>query len=249
LLAVVILAAGKGKRMESALPKVLHPLAGTPLIDHVLAAAADLRPDKIIVIVGHERERVQEHLADRNLELVVQDPPLGTGHALMQVEPALQRFSGDILVLSGDVPLLQSSTLTRLVEAHRRKSNAATVLSCYLDNPTGYGRILRGPEGEFKAIVEEREASHDIKEIKEINSGIYTFESPRIFDYLRRVAPDNRKGEYYLTDVIAIMVEAGQPVEACAMADFREVRGINTRQDLREAEMEVLERRERPKKY
>lgn len=249
MLAVVILAAGKGKRMESALPKVLHPLAGTPLIDHVLAAADDLSPDRTIVIVGHKRELVQEHLASRGLQFVVQEPPLGTGHALMQAEPALQRFSGDILVLSGDVPLLQSSTLTRLLDAHRRAPNAATVLSCHLDNPTGYGRIVRDSEGAFEAIVEEREASNDIKQIQEINSGIYAFESPRIFDYLRQVVPNNRKGEYYLTDVIAIMVQAELPVEACAIADFREVRGINTRQDLREAEMEVLQRRERPKKY
>lgn len=249
MLAIVVLAAGKGKRMQSDLPKVLLPLAGRPLIDHVLGATEALSPNKAIVVIGHKGQQVRAHLADRDLEFVVQDPLLGTGHALMQTEPVLQKSSGDVLVLSGDVPLLRASTLTRLLELHREKQNAATVLSCVAENPTGYGRIVRDRKGAFRAIVEEREAPNDIKRIKEVNSGIYAFGISRLFEYLRQVTPDNRKGEYYLTDVIAIMVGAGSLVEAHPIADFREVRGINTRRELREAELAYLGAEERPKKY
>ena len=249
MLAVVILAAGKGKRMDSELPKVLHPLAGKPLIDHVLSAADDLCPDKTVIVIGHKREQIQAHLAGRNFQFAVQDPPLGTGHAVMQAEPILKGLDGDVLVLSGDVPLLQGATLARLFKVHQQKQNAATVLSCTIENPTGYGRIVRNQKGAFKAIVEEKEASPDIKQIKEINSGIYAFDSVSLFEYLRHVTPDNRKGEYYLTDVIGIMVEAKKPVEAHAIADFREVRGINTLQELQEAEREYLTAAERLKKY
>lgn len=236
MLAVVILAAGKGKRMESDLPKVLHPLLGKPLIDYVLETATVLRPERIVAVVGHKREYVQAHLRNRDLQFAVQEPPLGTGHAVLQAEASLRDFVGDIVVLSGDVPLLRAETLRRLVEMHRQRGNDATVLSAFAEDPMGYGRIVRDGNGAFAGIVEERDATAQIKQIKEVNSGIYAFNSNGFFEYLRQIRPDNRKGEYYLTDVIAIMAKTGKAVEAHPMADFREVRGINTKEELKTVE-------------
>lgn len=238
MLAVIVLAAGKGKRMESDLPKVLHPLAGKPLIDHVLDAAAVLQPHKTIIVIGHKREQVKSHLQVKNLQFVVQYPPRGTGHAVLQAEPALAGDIGDVLVLSGDVPLLRGETLTQLLEIHKKQQNSATVLSTEIDVPKGYGRIVRDQKGAFQAIIEEKEASPDVKQIKEINSGIYAFDISSLFEYLKQIQPNNRKNEYYLTDVIGLMVSAGKSVEAHSLADFREVRGINTRQELEGAENE-----------
>lgn len=248
MLAIIVLAAGKGKRMDSDLPKVLHPLAGKPLIEHVLSAAEYLRPDKTIVVTGHKREQVEACLKGRAYHFVVQEPPKGTGHAVMQAESALRGINGDVVVLSGDVPLLRGETLARLLEIHRQNQNAASVLSTILQNPKGYGRIVREKDGSFQAIIEEKEASSDIKQIKEINSGIYAFSIQDLFEYLQHVQPNNRKGEYYLTDVIGLMVEAKKRVEAHAIADFREVRGINTQQELKDAENEYGSRSESLKK-
>ena len=240
MLAIIILAAGHGKRMESDLPKILHPLAGKPLIDHVLEAADFLNPEKTIVVIGHKREQVKAHLDDKSLQFVVQDPPRGTGHAVIQAESALKGITGDVIVLSGDVPLLRGETLVRLLELHQEKRNSATVLSTELEAPTGYGRIVRNQNGEFRAIIEEKEATSEIKQIKEINSGIYAFDISELFEYLGQIQPNNRKKEYYLTDVIALMVNAGKLVEAHSIAGFREVRGINTQQELKDAENEYL---------
>ncbi len=248
MLATIILAAGKGKRMDSDLPKVLHPLSGKPLIEYVLSAADYLHPDETIIVIGHKREQVQERLIGRTVQFVVQDPPKGTGHAVMQAESALYGKLGDVVVLSGDVPLLRGETLARLLQIHQQNQNAASVLSTVLPNPTGYGRIVRDTDGAFQAIIEEKEASSDIKKINEINSGIYAFNIQELFEYLKHVQPDNRKGEYYLTDVIGLMVEAGKRVEAHAIADFREVRGINTQQELKDAENEYSSHSESPKK-
>lgn len=248
MLAIIVLAAGKGKRMDSDLPKVLHPLSGKPLIEHVLSAAEYLQPDKTIVVTGHKREQVEACLKGRAYHFVVQEPPKGTGHAVMQAESALRGINGDVVVLSGDVPLLRGETLARLLEIHRQNQNAASVLSTILQNPEGYGRIVREKDGSFQAIIEEKEASSDIKQIKEINSGIYAFNTQELFEYLQHVQPNNRKGEYYLTDVIGLMVEAKMRVEAHAIADFREVRGINTQQELQDAENEYGSRSESLKK-
>ncbi|MFH1009889.1 MAG: NTP transferase domain-containing protein [bacterium] len=236
MLAVVVLAAGKGKRMESDIPKVLHPLLGRPLIDYVLDSAATLHPQKTVIVVGHEQERVRAHLKDRDLQFAVQEPPLGTGHAVLQTEAFLSDLVGDIVVLSGDVPLLRSETLGRLVDIHRQRRNDATVLSAIAEDPIGYGRIVRDGNGTFAGIVEEKDAAPQIKQIKEVNSGIYAFITHGFFEYLRQIQPNSRKGEYYLTDVIAIMAKARRAVEAHPMADFGEVRGINTKEELEAAE-------------
>jgi UDP-N-acetylglucosamine diphosphorylase/glucosamine-1-phosphate N-acetyltransferase len=226
--------------MESDTAKVLHPLAGRPFIDYVLDAAQALHADKIVVVIGHKREQVRAHLEGRGLHFVIQDPPLGTGHAVMQAEPLLAGLSGDVVVLSGDVPLIRYKTLAQLIEVHRNAGNAATVLTTTVENPKGYGRIVRENTGAFAAIVEEREASEEIKRVREINAGIYVFESGQLFEYLKQVRPDNRKGEYYLTDLIEIMANSGKCVEAHPLADSWEVRGINTKEELAEAEREFL---------
>ncbi len=249
MLAVIVMAAGKGKRMESEIPKVLHLLAGRPFIDYVLDAASVLCADATVAVIGHKREQVRSHLEGRGVQFVVQDPPLGTGHAVLQAEPLLAGFVGDIVVLSGDVPLIQRTTLAQLVEIHRQRRNATTVLTTVAENPAGYGRIVRDEKGVFSAIVEEREASAEVRQVKEINSGIYVFDSTEFFDYLKQIQPDNRKGEYYLTDLIEIMVKAGKRVEAYPVADFWEVRGINTKQEVKEAEREYQALTQRPKNY
>ena len=232
----MILAAGKGTRMNSDLPKVLHRLGGKPLISHVLKTARELHPDRLLVVVGHGREEVVKELANTGSEWVVQEPQLGTGHAVQQTKGALRGFVGEVVVLSGDVPLLKASTLRRLIEAHRRAEASATVLTALADDPADYGRIVRTADGEFVRIVEAREATPEEKAIGEINSGIYCFRADELFGALGRVKTDNSKGEYYLTDVIAILIEAGRIVQAVEFGDFTEVRGINTPSELAEAE-------------
>jgi UDP-N-acetylglucosamine diphosphorylase/glucosamine-1-phosphate N-acetyltransferase len=236
VLAIVILAAGKGTRMKSDLPKVLHRLGGKPLIAHVLDTAHALAPDRMVVIVGHRREEVIALLADSGVEWVVQDPQLGTGHAVLQTRNVLSEFQGDTVVLSGDVPLLKAATLQHLIEFHRQENASATVLSTYADDPAGYGRIIRGSDGQFVRIVEEREASPLEKAIHEINSGVYCFRANELFQALIQVKSDNSKGEYYLTDIIGILKTSGKKVQVYDKAKYREVQGINTLAELAEAE-------------
>jgi len=230
---VVILAAGKGTRMKSARPKVLHPLVGRPLIEHVLATTDALRADQTILVVGHGAPDVRAALAGRTtLEFVVQSPQLGTGHALLQTESLLSGKKGTVLLLYADVPLLSPSTLSRLLELHRSKRAAATVLTTAVDDPYGYGRIVRDGEGRVARIVEERDASGDERAIREINSGVYAFELARLFESLRGLAADNAQGEYYLTDLVAMYRQRNLGVEALCLDSPDELRGINSRVDL-----------------
>jgi UDP-N-acetylglucosamine diphosphorylase/glucosamine-1-phosphate N-acetyltransferase len=240
---VIIMAAGKGTRMVSDLPKVLHVVGGKPLVEHVIAAARQLGPDLIVVIVGHGRDQVVNLLNGQGLEFAVQDPPLGTGHAVLQARPALQEFRGEVVILSGDVPLLRAGTLRRLVEAHRDAHVALTVLSTAAPDPFGYGRIVRSDDGEFLGIVEHKEASEAQKAITEINSGIYCCDSVQLFRALDNVRADNSKGEYYLTDIVAILRDSGQRVQAVKLAEYREICGINTPAELAAAEGYYLEQR------
>lgn len=236
MLAIVILAAGKGTRMNSDLPKVLHRLAGRPLIHHVVETAKQLAPDRLIAVVGHRRDEVQHALDGYGVEFVAQEPQLGTGHAVQQAVPALGKFDGDIVVLSGDAPLLRASTLKRLVEFHRNAGAAASVLTASAPDPTSYGRIVRNDHGEFVGIAEERDADDAQRRIQEVNSGIYCFQAISLFGALQRLRNDNRKGEYYLTDVVSIMRQGGKEVQAVDLAGFYEIRGINTQEELEEAE-------------
>jgi bifunctional UDP-N-acetylglucosamine pyrophosphorylase/glucosamine-1-phosphate N-acetyltransferase len=211
---VVILAAGKGTRMKSAVPKVLHPLAGRPLIEHVLRTVDSLKTASIVLVVGHGADQVEAALAHRpNLQYVVQSPQLGTGHALQQAETALKDKKGNVLVLSADVPLLEASTLQRLVETHRNAKAAATVLTAELPDPYGYGRIVRDGNGLIERIVEEKDASAAYRSIREINSGIYALSLKPLFEHLNRLAADNAQEEYYLTDLVAMYRQSEQHVE------------------------------------
>jgi bifunctional UDP-N-acetylglucosamine pyrophosphorylase/glucosamine-1-phosphate N-acetyltransferase len=229
---VVILAAGKGTRMKSSLPKVLHRVGGLPMVEHVLRAADALRPRSVVVVVGHQGEQLRAALAPHSgLTFVVQEPQLGTAHALLAAETALRGASGTVVLLSGDVPQLAANTLQTLVNRHESARAAATVVTAHLEDPTGYGRIVRSGE-KIARIVEQRDASVHEQAIREINAGIYAFQAAGLFDALREVAADNAQGEYYLPDVIALFVSRGRGVETLCVPDADEIRGINSRAEL-----------------
>jgi bifunctional UDP-N-acetylglucosamine pyrophosphorylase / glucosamine-1-phosphate N-acetyltransferase len=231
---VVVLAAGQGTRMKSDLPKVLHRIAGRPLIDYVLRTADAVNPATVTVIVGHRAEVVRERLSARStLNFALQHPQLGTAHALQQAESVLAGRSGTVVLLSGDVPLLTRRTLERLVDAHRGGGAAATVVTATVDRPYGYGRIVRS-HGRIARIVEERDASPAERQIKEINGGIYAFDLAPLFDALRGIASQNAQGEFYLTDLIAIYRRRKLPVETLMVENPEEIRGINSRTELAE---------------
>jgi bifunctional UDP-N-acetylglucosamine pyrophosphorylase/glucosamine-1-phosphate N-acetyltransferase len=232
---VVVLAAGKGTRMKSALPKVLHRAGDLSLIEHVFRAAAAVSPGSITVIVGHQADAVREALPIRlGLGFALQEPQLGTGHALLQAEPALRGRTGTVVLLSGDVPLLRGATLETLVRTHVGRGAAATVLTATVDDPHGYGRIVRDPDGGIAAIVEHRDANDDQRRIAEINSGIYAFDLAPLFEALRSIAASNAQGEYYLPDLVSIYRARGLPVETVVADDAREILGVNSRKELAE---------------
>jgi bifunctional UDP-N-acetylglucosamine pyrophosphorylase/glucosamine-1-phosphate N-acetyltransferase len=232
---VVVLAAGRGTRMKSDLPKVLHPVAGRALIDRVLDTAAALTPATTTLVVGHGADVVREHLAGHpGLGFAVQDPPLGTAHALQQAEGALAGRAGTVVLLSGDVPLLCASTLDQLLDAHRAAGAAATVLTGVLERPYGYGRIVRDAGGAIVRIVEERDTTRSERDIHEINSGIWAFDLVPLFDALRAIASQNAQGEFYLTDLVGIYRRRGAPVATLTLDDPQEIRGINSRTELAE---------------
>jgi bifunctional UDP-N-acetylglucosamine pyrophosphorylase/glucosamine-1-phosphate N-acetyltransferase len=229
---VVILAAGKGTRMKSALPKVLHRVAGQPLIERVLACAAVLRPRTITMVVGHQSESLKAALAGHEgLTFVVQEPQLGTAHALMTAEQALSGQKGLLVLLSGDVPLLTADTLEKLVDCHRTSGASASVITAIVDDPHGYGRIVRNGE-QIARIVEEKDASPAERTIREINSGIYAFSLDGLFDAVRGIASHNAQSEYYLPDLVAIYRQRGSVVETVTVSNADEIRGINSRIEL-----------------
>ncbi len=231
---VVVLAAGKGTRMKSELPKVLHRISGLPLLDYVLRAADGLNPSSISVVVGHQANLLQEQLRDRaGIRFARQEPQLGTAHAVLQSEPALSGASGTMLLLSGDVPLLSTGTLEALLRVHQAQSAAATVLTAKLDRPYGYGRIVRS-RGAIARIVEERDATPAERAIREINAGVYAFELEPLFPALRSIAAQNAQGEYYLTDLMAIYRRRHLVVASQTVSDATEIRGINSRTELAE---------------
>ncbi len=245
--AAVILAAGKGTRMKSSLAKVLHPLCGEPLLSYSVSAARRVGADPIVVVLGYQSELVRKMVIDEHLVFVIQEPQLGTGHAVMQARESLSGFNGSILILCGDVPLLSEITLTSLIEKHWLGKSALTVLTTFLDKPEGYGRIIRGSGDSILKIVEERDASKQQKSIKEINTGIYCAQSDFLFAALDQIKNDNVQKEYYLTDIIAIATQAGAGSFAFSVGDFREVMGINTQEDLKQAETIMQKRQEEQK--
>ena len=240
---VVILAAGKGTRMKSMRPKVLHQVAGRPMIDYVMRSAQSLDPRTTTVVVGHMKEALQQGLGHaRDLAFVAQEPQLGTGHALLQTAPVLEGLRGFVLLLSGDVPLLKRHTLARLVKKHEESSVAATLLTAFVEQPYGYGRIVR-VKGRVSRIVEERDASPLQRKIKEINSGVYVFSLAPLFEALRGLATANAQGEYYLTDLISTLRRRKLGVETVVLDDPNEIRGINSRSELAEASRIVRQKK------
>ena len=229
---VVILAAGKGTRMKSADPKVLHRAAGLSLIEHVVRASEALEPATTVVVVGHMADRIQDALGERpGLRFALQEPQLGTGHALLQAEPHLAGQAGTVVLLSGDVPLLGPATLRALVEAHTARGAAATVLTARVDRPQGYGRIVR-QDGRIAAIVEDKDATPAERGIDEINSGIYAFALEPLFAALKSIGAANAQGEYYLPDLVRIYRQRGLAVETVSLSDSREILGVNSRKEL-----------------
>jgi UDP-N-acetylglucosamine diphosphorylase/glucosamine-1-phosphate N-acetyltransferase len=242
--AMIVLAAGKGTRMHSSLAKVLHPLAGRALLTHVLDVATSLAPQHLIVVVGHQAEQVRQVCEPYGVTCVLQEPQLGTGHAVAQAEPILADFQGDVLVLYGDVPLLQAATLRTLWDVHRRQQATVTVVTACLDNPTGYGRIVRDAAGRITRILEERDAAEAEKAVCEINSGVYCLQAAFLFPALRRVGRQNAQGEQYLTDVVALAVAEQHRVAHVTVADAQEILGVNTHAEL--AHLETLLRQRQP---
>ena len=229
---VVILAAGQGKRMKSALPKVLHPLAGRPIIDYVLGAARVLSPMTITLIVGHQADTVRGRLAGhRDLRFVLQNPQRGTAHALQQAEPALAGATGTLVLLSGDVPLLSRHTVRRFRDEHVGSKSAMTLVTANVEQPYGYGRIIRS-RGRIVRIVEERDAAPAERAIKEINAGLYAFDLAPLWEALRGVAAQNAQGEYYLTDLVTIYRRRKRRVDTLLIDDPEEIRGVNSRSEL-----------------
>lgn len=241
---VLVMAAGLGTRMKSNRAKVLHELGGRPLIAHVVRTAQTLDPRTILVIVGHQAEEVEQAVLSEVGELAsfaIQAKQRGTGDAVESARRQLEDSGSLVLLLSGDVPLIRAETLRKLIEQHRATDAACTILAVRLENPTGYGRIIRDDQGRFEKIVEQKDASEEERKVREINSGIYCFESKDLFEALKRIEPKNQQSEYYLTDVAEILNSSGRKVEVFIHTDSREVSGINTRAEL--AEFENLIRR------
>ncbi|HXQ70153.1 MAG TPA: bifunctional UDP-N-acetylglucosamine diphosphorylase/glucosamine-1-phosphate N-acetyltransferase GlmU [Pyrinomonadaceae bacterium] len=241
---VLVMAAGLGTRMKSKRAKVLHEIGGRPLIAHVVRTAQSLDPKMILVIVGHQAEEVEQAVLAEVGELAsfaIQAKQRGTGDAVESARRQLEDSGSLVLLLSGDVPLIRAETLRKLVEQHRATDAACTILAVRLENPTGYGRIIRDEHGQFEKIVEQKDASEEERKVREINSGIYCFESKDLFEALKRIEPKNQQGEYYLTDVAEIILKTGRKVEVFVHTDARELSGINTRAEL--AEFENLIRR------
>ncbi len=246
---VLILAAGLGTRMRSNLAKVLHRLDGRPLINHVCLTATALAPRKIYVVIGHQGEDVRravlEELDDEHSAFVWQKEQLGTGHAVNSAREFLEDEDSTLLVLSGDVPMIRADTLAALIQQHynhRGKGAACTILTVKLEDPYGYGRIVRDDAGFFEKIVEQKDASEAERKINEINSGIYCFNTRKLFDALSKVRNNNVQGEYYLTDVPALLREADEAVALFPHTDAREVSGINNRVELADLERTVCRR-------
>jgi bifunctional UDP-N-acetylglucosamine pyrophosphorylase/glucosamine-1-phosphate N-acetyltransferase len=239
-LSAIILAAGKGTRMKSNLVKVLHPLLGVPMLSYPIDLCLNgINSRKTIVVVGYQGEKIRASFTDDRLTFVDQGDPLGTGHAVLCTENHFKGFKGVIPVLYGDVPLLKVDTLRKCIDTHKRNAGAITIMTAVLENPAGYGRIVRAHGEWVQRIIEERDASPQEMSMKEVNTGIYCVDSPFLFEALKQVRTDNVQGEYYLTDIVAIANQRKQKVYAFPVEDSTEVMGINTRVDLAKAD-EIL---------
>jgi len=234
--AVIILAAGKGTRMKSDLPKVLHPINGMPMIEHVINTSKSIGASKIVTVIGYKSELIKKTVGGSGTKFALQKEQLGTGHAVKQCENVLSNFSGDIIVLSGDVPLISSQTLTDLLSNHNNSNNIATVLTAKVDDPHGYGRVIRTTNGNLEKIVEHKDANENELKIDEINSGIYVFDSKILFKMLPQVKNNNSQGEYYLPDVLTMILENKLKVGVEKTKNITEIQGVNTIEQLQQLE-------------
>src|SRR5262245_4761476 len=239
---VIILAAGQGKRMKSSLPKVIHPLCGKPLFLHVLTTAKRLNPAKIVIVIGHGVEAVRQAYPNDDVTWVVQEQQLGIGHAVLSAENSFGDFAGDILILSGDVPLISEPTLNAIIDLHRDQKASLTFLTASLEGPSGYGRVLRHAHGAIAGIVEERDATDAQRQIEEVNVGTYVASAPFLFSALEQIDNHNQQGEYYLPDTVAIALKQGEQIATVKVDDSREMMGINTREELAQMEKMLQER-------
>ena len=236
-LRVIILAAGKGTRMNSDLPKVLHKLQGKTLIDYVIDESELLKPKEIILVVGYKKERVIKHTESRiNLKYAIQEEQLGTGHAVLQTKELLKNKKGHILILYGDVPNIKASTLLPIVDNHIINNCDLTLITAEIDDPTGYGRIIRDKKGNLLKIIEEKDCNNNEKKIKEWNPGIYIFKTEEVFKILDNIKTNNASKEYYLTDAIGLAQQSNMQIKAIKIANSGEVIGINTTDQLKELE-------------
>ena len=241
---VVILAAGKGTRMKSEKAKVLHEVYYAPMVHHVIKAVAPLNPDKIAVIVGHQRDAVKDSLTVfDNLSFVTQEEQLGTGHAVLSAEQAIPEGEGTVMILNGDSPLLKSETLREMFTQHSENDATATLMTTHLDDPSNYGRIVTDQQGVFTAIVEEKDSTPEEKTITEVNAGIYCVERNFLFEVLKDVGTDNSQGEVYLTDIVSLGISQGKTIDKFVTADSLDVLGVNSRVELAQAHDEMRRRK------
>ena len=237
----VILAAGMGTRMKSKMPKVLHKVCGKPLSKWVIDASKAAGSDKVCAVVGHKAETVKEVLGDV-CEFALQAEQKGTGHAVMQAIDVIKNSKGEVVILNGDTPLITAETINKAIEYHKNNDNQATVITAILDDATGYGRIVRDNDGSVLKIVEQKDASEEEKKINEVNSGMYVFDAQSLVYALDKITPNNAQGEYYLTDTLEILLSAGKKIGGYAISDNDEIRGINDRVQLNEAE-KIMQKR------
>ncbi|MED3662440.1 bifunctional UDP-N-acetylglucosamine diphosphorylase/glucosamine-1-phosphate N-acetyltransferase GlmU [Ureibacillus sp. FSL K6-8385] len=237
----IVLAAGQGTRMKSKLYKVLHPVCGKPMVEHVVDNISALNVNRIVTIVGHGAEKVKEQLGEKS-EYVLQSEQLGTAHAVMQAESILGSLEGTTLVICGDTPLIQAETMKALLDHHIAQKAKATILTAIAEDPTGYGRVIRDEQGQVAQVVEHKDATPDQRLIKEINTGTYCFDNKALFEALKSVNNNNAQGEYYLPDVIEILKQKGETVAAYTCEDFNETLGVNDRIALSRAEEIMRER-------
>lgn len=238
----LILAAGKGTRMKSDLAKVLNEMAGKPLVHHVIKAAKNSGSEKIVLIIGHQADKVKESTAEFGVFYALQEEQLGTGHAVMQAQNFVEEEENDVLVLLGDVPLITVETLQNLYEVHKSTDASATILTAVLDDSTGYGRIIRNAENSVEKIVEQKDATEEELQVKEINSGIFFFKAKDLSEALGMLTSENAQNEYYLTDTVEIFRKANKVVSAYIVKDINETHGINTVEQLKNVEKIFLER-------
>ncbi|MCK9363540.1 MAG: NTP transferase domain-containing protein [Syntrophales bacterium] len=231
----IILAAGKGTRMKSDIAKVLHPLGGVPLLSWPIKAAREAGSSRIVVVIGHQAERIRALFQESDLIFVEQRELLGTGHAVLQAREAFQGQSAEVVILCGDVPLIRPSTIRALYEKRRNDRAVVTVLTTVVDKPTGYGRVIKTGDGQVARIVEEKDATAEEKLVREINTGIYCIESPFLFTAVASLGDKNAQREYYLTDIIEIACKNGLLATSLLVSDPAEVAGINTPEDLQRA--------------